>query len=188
MSQWERPGGGFPPPGRPFSGLPPARAPVGLPGVIVSEVVVSEVTLSEVIVPVVILTEAGLSEIVMSVIIVSKVIMPGVSLPEIVMPVMVIMPVLVDAPVTPVPHLVEPARPKAIQAAVARIEALPFVDRPPSGSRWGECDPDDFPGRKIPRWPSVPIACPGRWDVPVPFPADRRRFGWIAPRRGGSPE
>jgi hypothetical protein len=84
----------------------------------VSEVVVSEVTLSEVIVPVVILTEAGLSEIVMSVIIVSKVIMPGVSLPEIVMPVMVIMPVLVDAPVTPVPHLVEPARPKAIQAAV----------------------------------------------------------------------
>jgi hypothetical protein len=99
-------------------GLTPARAPVGLPEVIVSEVILAEMGLSEVIVSVVIMTEAGLSEMVMSVIVVSEVIMPEMGLSGIGRPVMVVMPVLIDIPAIPVPHPIEPGPLRAIQAAV----------------------------------------------------------------------
>jgi hypothetical protein len=86
--------------------------------VILSEAGLSEVGLPEIVMPVVILSEVGLPEIVMSVVILSEVVMLEIGLSEVVMPVLVVMPGLVDAPVTPVQHLVAPGRLRAIQAAV----------------------------------------------------------------------
>jgi len=57
-------------------------------------------------------SELGLSEILMPVIMMAEVIMPEFGL------IKVVVPVMIDAPVTPVLHLVEPGPLRAIQAAV----------------------------------------------------------------------